>query len=188
MTTPSPDPGVFVRRFAWDDWRALWMVRSAQLAEGGIRLDPSDFPARPEPGTGDEYEWDFHHLDHVYLSGAGGFWLAWRDSTPVGYVGAQEVEPGAVELRRMYVASAYRRLGIGAALVRALIVHCRDQAVEVIELWTAASGPGRRLYASVGFREAAGPGPEYRDISAQTRYTPGVDEIRMRLEIPPARE
>jgi len=33
------------------------------------------------------------------------------------------------------------------------------------------------------FYVTAGPGPEFHDVFARTRYTPGDDEIRMRLEL-----
>ncbi len=118
----------------------------------------------------------------VYLYGLGSFWLAWYHDLPIGYVGGQDVG-GAIELRRMYVIAAYRRRGAGTALVRALIAHCRTHGVPVAELWTAKSGPGRRLYRALGFRETTGPGGEFEAVSALTRYTPGNDEIRMRLEV-----
>jgi GNAT superfamily N-acetyltransferase len=118
----------------------------------------------------------------VYLSGAGNFWLAWYNSLPIGYIGGQDVG-GAIKLRRMYVEAAYRRRGVGTALVRALIAHCRLHAIPVVELWTAVGGPGWRLYRALGFRETAGPGGEFQQIVALTRYTPGADEIRMRLDV-----
>lgn len=174
-----------IRPFAEDDWAALWAVRLAQLAEQGVVLDPTAIPEPPKPGapdTGDEYEWDLYHIDRVYRRGSGNFWLAWCGGLPIGYVGGQEIGGGALELRRMFVNAAYRRQGIGAALVRALIAHAQARRVHVIELWTSACGPGRPLYQAMGFVETAGPGAEFKEGAARTRYTPGMDEIRMRLE------
>ena len=67
--------------------------------------------------------------------------------------------------------------------VEALMVHSRIQGVHAIESWTAVNGPGRRLYHALGFRETEGPGVEFKDITSRTRYTPGADEIRMRLDV-----
>jgi GNAT superfamily N-acetyltransferase len=182
MATDLADSPIVIRPFARGDWPALWAVRLAQLAEHGILIDPASVAERPQPGAGDEHEWDFHHIDRVYLRGAGNFWLAWRAGCPVGCVGGQDVG-GAIELRRMYVRANCRRLGVGTALVRALIAHSRAQGIRAIELWTAADGPGRRLYRALGFREVEGPGGEFKDLSARTRYTPGADEVRMRLDV-----
>jgi GNAT superfamily N-acetyltransferase len=186
MTARLTDSSVVIRPFAWDDWPALWAVRRAQLAELGVVLGSTAVPERPEPGaldSDDEHEPDLSHIDRAYLCGAGNFWLAWYNDRAVGYVGGQEISDGAIELRRMYVNAACRRLGIGTALVRALIDHSRAQGVHTIELWTAASGPGRWPYQALGFRETGGPGVEFEDVTARTGYTPGPDEIRMRLDL-----
>src|SRR5712692_23005 len=186
MTTRLTGSSVVIRPFAWNDWPVLWAVRLAQLAELGVILDPAAVPERPGPGSpdsDDEYESDLYHMDRAYLCGAGNFWLAWYNDRAVGYVGGQEISDGGIELRRMYVNATYRRLGVGTALVHALIDHCRAQGVHTIEIWTAASGPGRRLYQALGFRETAGPGVEFEDVTTRTGYTPGSDEIRMRLDL-----
>jgi hypothetical protein len=86
------DPVHRIKPFAWDDWPALWTIRFTHLAEHGIRVDPTAIPARPQPGTGDDHEWDFHHIDDVYLSGAGNFWLAW-------YNDLTRYTPGTDEIR-----------------------------------------------------------------------------------------
>jgi GNAT superfamily N-acetyltransferase len=173
--------------FTWDDWDALWEIRRTHLAEHGI--DPKQVHTPPRPGpshavrdANEALEWDLLHPDRIYLRGAGGFWIARVSGHPVGYVGAQPLGQ-AVELRRMYVAAPWRRRGIGAALVRALINHCRTQGLRVIELWTEESGVGQQLYARLGFRTVAGEGPEFAGAQAEDHYHPGPDEIRMRLQI-----
>ena len=160
----------------------MWTVRVSQLAEHGILLDPEEIPKEPRPDLDDEYEWDFHHIGQVYMHGSGCFWLAWRSGRPVGYVGGQDVG-GTIELRRLYVTASHRRLGVGVRLVRTLIDHARARAVPAIELWTAADGPGRRLYETLGFRETTGLGAEYAETTSRTRYVPSPDEIRMRLDL-----
>jgi len=184
MTPRSADPAITIKPFAPDHWFDLWAVRTAQLAEHGIFADANtaipEYP--PPPGVDEKYDWDFYHIDQVYLCGAGDFWLAWYAGHPVGYVGGQDVG-GAIELRSMYVQASHRRRRVGTHLVEALIAHSRTQGIRTIELWTAADGPGRQLYRSVGFRKTEGPGVEFEGIVAQIRYTPGADEIRMRLDV-----
>ena len=182
MTGGSTNSPLIIKHFVWDDWTSLWAIRLAQLAEHGILLDPTAITRHPQAGIEDEHEWDFYHIDQVYLRGAGNFWLAWYMDVPIGYVGGQDVG-GAIELRRMYVKASYRRLGVGTALVATLIARSQTQGIHAIELWTAANGPGRRLYHAHEFRQTEGPGVEFKDIRTHTRYTPGADEIRMRLDM-----
>lgn len=167
--------------FTPEDWSALWQVRWAHLAEYGLPIDTANLPSDPQANS-QEHEWDLHHMDAVYLSGAGGFWLAWQTETPLGYVGAQDIGE-AIELRRMYVQSGYRRQGIGSALVRQLIAHSQHQEqVHSIELWTQANGPGQQLYQTLGFRVVSASGQEYQDVVSKTGFMPGAEEIRMRLD------
>jgi len=184
MTADLESPLIVVIPFTWEHWPTLWAVRRAQLAEHGILLGPDSTPEPPRPGVKmrDEHEWDYYHMDQVYLRGAGNFWLAWYGECPSGHVGGQDVG-GAIELRRMYVVANYRRRGVGTKLVMALIAHSRAQGIGAIELWTAGDGPGRHLYRALGFRETGGPGAEFRDIAGRTRYTPDPEEIRMRLDL-----
>ena len=182
MTTGSRPPHTVVRPFGWDDWPVLWAIRFAQLGEQGILLDLTAIPERPQPEPDGRHEWDLHHIDQVYLRGVGSFWLAWYRECPVGYIGGQDVG-GVIELRRMYVKEDYRRLGVGTRLGEALISHSHTQNVHAVELWTSANGSGRRLYQALGFRKTEGPGLEYKDITVRTRYRPGADEIRMRLDV-----
>jgi GNAT superfamily N-acetyltransferase len=176
-----------ITRFTWDDWEALWEIRRTHLAEYGIDPRQVHTPPYPTPsddgGEADPHdEWDLLHPDRIYLRGAGGFWIARVGGRPVGYVGAQPLGQ-AVELRRMYVAASQRRRGIGMALVRALLDHCRTQRVRAVELWTEAGGVGQQLYTRFGFRIVTGKGPEFVDVQAEDRYRPSSEEVRMRLEI-----
>ncbi|MEI8190473.1 MAG: GNAT family N-acetyltransferase [candidate division NC10 bacterium] len=109
-------------------------------------------------------------------AGRGNFWLAWAGDQPAGYVGAQDMG-NYVELRRMYVRSEYRRHGIGAMLVRALIEHCKKQEASPVKLWTSEGGPGRYLYAKLGFRAVELSGDELGHIRTHD------GEIRMLLEL-----
>ncbi len=184
MAKRSAHSAFVVRSFAWEDWRALCLLDLAALAEDGVVLDPSEIPEHPEPVSEEEDEhgeWDLDHIEEVYLHGAGGFWLAWDGDLAIGRIGGQDVG-GVIELRRMYVRAEYRRRGVGAALVRPLIAHSRAHGARAIELWTEPGVAGRRLYATLGFRQTAGLGPEFGNAPALTKLT-GAGEIRMRLDL-----
>ena len=177
-------PDLVIRAFDWSQWRALWQLRLRHLAEEGILLDEATaIPAEPEELGDDDQEWDFNHIDSVYLRGAGWFWLAWLDGEPAGHIGAQDLGQSGIELRAMYVARELRRRGIGAALMRELLSHCAEGGAHVVELWTAVDGSGRKLYEPFGFSQVPEPGPEFDKVAELTHFHPGPDEIRMRLDL-----
>ncbi|MBN2312110.1 MAG: GNAT family N-acetyltransferase [Candidatus Hydrogenedentes bacterium] len=126
---PAMTEPIAIRPFEWKDWAPLCRLGIAQLAEHGIILDPKHISDEPEGTDRDCPEWDLDHVEEVYLSGAGGFWLACCGDMPVGQGGAQDLG-GLVELRRMYVRAEDRRRGIGARLVNALIEHMKGPGFE----------------------------------------------------------
>ena len=133
--------------------------------------------ALPEkPDLSSPYEKDYHRIDQIYLAARGSFWIAWLDDLPVGHIGAED-KGDYVELRHMYVRAEYRRRGIGSLLVQALIRHCIEQEVGIVELWTADDGPGRFLYEKSGFRKVEIAGKELDG------RTDDSDQIRMRLAL-----
>lgn len=172
------DASITIKSFDWKEgWPALWELRTHQLAEEGIIVAPEEVGP---PDLDSSYERDYHRIDQVYLTGTGGFWIAWWDDTPVGHIAAQDVGDG-VELRHMYVRAAYRRRGIGTQLVRELIAHCAAKSVKVIELWTAHNGLGRILYEKAGFRVVDGPEMAFEKETILCPHIPSEDETRMRF-------
>ena len=173
---------ILVKPFQWEHWNTLMQLLSSHLAEDGVILDPEEISDKPEdtpPGTAD---WDLDHIDQVYLSRSGGFWLAWYGDIPMGHVGAQDLG-GVIELRRMYVKAEYRRRGAGTKLVRALIKHCAAKGVRAIELWTEENGLGHFLYAKLGFYKTGKPGAEFGNLEFAIGRSTRPDEIRMRLDL-----
>jgi ribosomal protein S18 acetylase RimI-like enzyme len=72
-----------------------------------------------------------------------------------GCVGLKAVaEPGALELKRLWVGSAFRGLGLGRKLMQAAINHARETRAKAVLLDTvpAAMPEANRLYAAMGFR------------------------------------
>ncbi len=112
--------GITVKHCQREDQNAVEELSNHHLAEQGIIVDSEEEAANQDT---DEYESDLDHIDEVYQSGDGGFWIAWLGDTPVGHLGAQDLG-GVLELRRMYVREEFRRGGIGTLLVRSLIEHC----------------------------------------------------------------
>jgi GNAT superfamily N-acetyltransferase len=179
MTGRGPFTGglpITIRGFSWDQWGSLWELRTAHLAEHGIVLCPDEIPAEPEDTPFGSPEWDFDHIEQVYLHGSGGFWFAWAGDDPVGHVGGQDLG-GIVELRRMYVRADHRRHGIGTRLVETLIEHCVAARVTAVELWTAHDGLGQYLYGKCGFGMVSERGAGFEKAIVSE------DEQRMRLDL-----
>ena len=171
---------ITIKPFGWQDWETIWTLRVYQLAEEGVFLDgpiqPPDLTTAYDEASSEHGEMELERIDACYLKGRGNFWIAWMEDQPVGFVGAQDMGDIA-ELRRMYVRKEYRRLGIGSRLVRSLIDHCQYQKVARIKLWTAAGGPGRFLYETLGFQQAP--------IQSNEAHHPSAldGEIRMSLDL-----
>ncbi len=170
---------IIIQPFEWKNWEAMWKLNTYHLIEHGVNIEegpitPPDFDL-PYDETNSHYpEMDMERIDECYLKARGNFWIAWIEDQPLGYVGAQDMGD-YIELRRMYVRKEYRRLGIGTLLVQALIEHCKNQQASVVKLWTSASGPGRFLYATLGFHRIELQGDEFKHKYALQ------GEIRMRL-------
>jgi GNAT superfamily N-acetyltransferase len=180
LVPTKTETAILIKPFQWQDWNGLWQLRAHQLAEDGIIVDtlpgPPDFSIPCDDIDRSDREVDFDRIDQAYLKARGNFWIAWIGDQPVGHIGAQD-KGDYVELRRMYVRIEYRRRGIGTLLVRALIKHCLEHKVGIIELWTAEQGPGRFLYEKHGFRKVEIVGEEF-DCT-----TDGNNQIRMRLAL-----
>jgi GNAT superfamily N-acetyltransferase len=171
-----------VRPYTPDDRDALWELERRWLAEIGLAFADDPVPEDPMEVPLGDHQWDLYYIDRAYLSGRGGFWLAWLGDSPAGQVGAQDIGTG-VELQRMFVLPDHRRRGVGSMLAQALTERCAAQGVGAIELWTARHGVGRPLYESLGFREVPALSPDFADVVTITRYTPSGDQIRMRLDL-----
>lgn len=103
-----------------------------------------------------------------------GFWVA--EAGPViGMVGIERLDGDTAELRRMAVARAHRKKGIGRALLAAAEAFCvkhgyRKLALSTSELQQAAA----QLYQSSGYRmvrEEKAAAPSHKSVGAGlTRY------------------
>lgn len=102
-------------------------------------------------------------------------WLVALDGSQVaGYVGSQSVL-GEADMMNLAVSPAYRRQGVGEALVTALIAQLSEVAVHCLTLEVRVSNTAAQaLYAKLGFTQI-GRRPRY--------YThPQEDALILRLE------
>ncbi len=85
------------------------------------------------------------------------FLMAYEGELPVGFVRGTELgqlgsEKGQLFLYEIAVLESHRRRGIGSALVRALLDHCRSNGLEEMFVFTddPANRAAHRLYVSTG--------------------------------------
>ena len=79
------------------------------------------------------------------------FWVA-EDDGVIGMVGIERRAPDTAEVRRMAVARAHRRKGIGRALLAAAEAFCHQASCRKVVLSTSElQSPARRLYESSGY-------------------------------------
>ena len=128
-------------------------------------------PAQPEDDAGilalfnegveagsaapDASQADLEHLEETYLSGDGdsGFWVAEDQAQIVGMVGVQVIEPDSAEIRRLRVGENHRRRGIGAALLKTAVNHCRERGLLKVSLDVLIDRkPAIELFEKTGFR------------------------------------
>ncbi len=88
-------------------------------------------------------------------------WLAATQGEKVlGYVGSQSVL-GEADMMNLAVDPAARRMGLGRAIVEALVAELRDNEVHSLTLEVRASNlPAQKLYESLGFLQV-GRRPNY---------------------------
>jgi len=104
--------------------------------------------------------------------------LAIHQGRAAGCVALRRLSDDVCEMKRLYVAPAFRRLGIGRALAEAVIEQARKIGYASMRLDTvAAMKAAGALYVSLGFKE----------IKAY-RYNPLEDAKFMELELNKANE
>ena len=107
-----------------------------------------------------EDPWGAAVLERILeLSGVFGY-LAWEAETPAGFIVARDLGEEA-EILTLGVLPGMRRLGVGRALLDAVIVRAAELRLGSIVLEVAADNQGaRRLYVASGFAQV-GHRPRY---------------------------
>lgn len=94
-----------------------------------------------------------------YAAPTGAFVLAEHDGEWIGCVGMRQFAESDCEMKRLYVSPTARGLGVGRALVAAIVERAREAGYQRMLLDTLPSMPeARTLYRSLGFQ----PIPPYR--------------------------
>ena len=95
-----------------------------------------------------------HGIDAANFRAAGGVFLVGRLGDVAVVCGAlRPMEPGAVEVKRMYVRDTHRGRGFGRAMLAALEEIALHHGYRTIRLETGGSQPeALALYASSGYR------------------------------------
>ena len=127
-------------------------VRELVIAVNRL-LSPSDlrdaFEAYIERALADEID----RIEDYYSEHGGGFWVATLGGGLVGTLGLERASADAMELRRMYVDPAARRVGIGRRMLQHAEAECRRRGVKRLELSTAKiQNEAIALYRSAGYR------------------------------------
>jgi putative acetyltransferase len=101
----------------------------------------------------------------------GRFWVAECDGRVVGCVGVTPgAAPASVELRKLYVAAAARRRGLGAALCALVEDEARRRGARSVELWSDTRfADAHRLYQRRGYRRT-GETRDLHDLSDTTEF------------------
>jgi putative acetyltransferase len=139
------DRGWSVRAARDEDAEGLVALVGGVFAEyPGCVLDPDDLDA-------DLFAW----ASHLAGSDGAGWVVTARDGDVVACVGVVPVDEATVELKRLYVAAAARRRGLGAALVALVEAWARDHGRHRVALWSDTRfDDAHRLYGRLGYERA----------------------------------
>ncbi|MCP4261507.1 MAG: GNAT family N-acetyltransferase [Planctomycetes bacterium] len=119
------------------------------------------------------FEEELANLPGDYVSPSGCLLLAVYKEQPVGCVALRKRSDGICEMKRLYVREQFRGLGIGRALVEAVIEEARKIGYNYMRLDTVPSmEAASALYVSVGFKK-----------SSAYRYNPIEDAVFMELKL-----
>jgi len=106
----------------------------------------------------DEEEWE-HELAELpgkYAPPKGSLLVAYHDERPAGCVALRDLGEGMCEMKRMFVPTKFRGLGIGGALADRIIADARTAGYRLMRLDTSRrQAEAMRLYERSGFRRIA---------------------------------
>ena len=96
---------------------------------------------------------DLFDFSAHYEGERGGFWVVRAEGHVVASVGVERLDAHSAELHRLYVDPAWRRQGLGDALVQSAIEWCRQRGIGRLVLWSDTRFENsHRLYTRLGFQ------------------------------------
>lgn len=141
----STDSGFRVRRATDADSAAVRSLVREVAAEFGLVAD----------ALADED--DLVAVASHYERDGGWFEVLFDSDGLAGTIGMLPVEPGVIELRKMYFHPRLRGHGLGKALLARNLRHARERGFDTVVLETATVlETARALYARFGFEREAG--------------------------------
>lgn len=106
--------------------------------------------ATAQTGPGCAHALDADALRHPDIA----LWTAWEDDTLAGTGATKRLTPEHREIKSMFVAPAFRRRGVGQALINHILRISRDDGVTRLSLETGSwdyFAPARAFYLRHGF-------------------------------------
>ncbi len=127
-------------------FRIDWIDGPADL-EGVLEIDRESFSA---PWTREMYEQELQDARHAFVA------VLRTASEPVAAYCSYRLVAGEVQINNLAVRKAFRRTGLGRALVAFVLRHGvgADATLAVLEV-RRSNEAARRLYAGFGFVESA---------------------------------
>ncbi|MGE3275216.1 MAG: GNAT family N-acetyltransferase [Vicinamibacterales bacterium] len=111
---------------------------------------------------------EHRNLPGDYAGPRGTLLVAWRGGSPLGMAACRQRGDRRAEMKRLFVRREARGLGLGRALVDAVLAHARDVGFEEIVLDTLPEMvAAHALYVQCGFVEVA---PYYESPIEGTRF------------------
>ncbi|MDO4419010.1 MAG: ribosomal protein S18-alanine N-acetyltransferase [Ruminococcus sp.] len=97
------------------------------------------------------HPWSEQSIESELIRGKSVFLMAFDDEIPIGYVGLSTVLDEGY-MGNLAVIEAYRRRGMGKALMKELIRECKAMDLAFVTLEVRASNtPAIKLYEALGF-------------------------------------
>jgi GNAT superfamily N-acetyltransferase len=119
------------------------------------------------------FDHELQHFTTEYAPPTGAFILAEDAGQYVACIGLRQFAEGIGEIKRLYVAPAARRLGLGRLLVERIIVVAREAGYSGLLLDTLPfMKEAQSLYVALGFRP-----------TAPYRYNPVAGSAFLRLDL-----
>ena len=145
------DPEIEIRAFRVDDSAPV----VALFTQNNRALAPAEQAETFERYIDSSITDEIGRIPEYYAAAEGsGFWVAVQGGCLAGFFGLEVSDPGAAELRRMYVAPEYRRSGLGRRLLAEAEMKARAMGYQRLDLSTSElQGAALALYRRAGYEE-----------------------------------